>query len=149
MYPVAAHWAWDTGNTGCYTTIDDPTTFRWADCTVYKAMSMEIENRTVNCFNCTTFGAGWLTHLGYKDFAGSGIIHLLGGTCALVCCYLIGPRKGRFTEDGKPIDIPGHSVSPTALGGFMLFFGFLAFNGGSQVRNLYTSLIFEVFFCLL
>ena len=60
---------------------------------------------------------------------------LLGGTCALVGCIFIGPRKGRFTKDGVPIDMPGHSVPLAALGGFILLFGFLAFNGGSQVTS--------------
>ena len=80
-------------------------------------------------------GAGWLVNLGYNDFAGSGIIHLLGGTCACVACYWMGPRRGRFSMDGKPIDIQGHSMPLVALGGCILFFGFLAFNGGSQVRH--------------
>ena len=71
--------------------------------------------------------------MGYNDFAGSGIVHLLGGLCALVGCYFIGPREGRFTEDGHK-KISGHSVPFAALGGFILLFGFLAFNGGSQVR---------------
>ena len=70
----------------------------------------------------------------YLDFAGSGVVHVFGAVCALIGCYFIGPRFGRFTEDGKPIDIPGHSIPLCALGGFILFFGFLAFNGGSQVQ---------------
>ena len=86
--------------------------------------------------------------LGYNDHAGSGIVHLLGGTCALIGCYIIGPRKGRFKTDledgrlkigpheGNPKKIPGHSVPLAALGGFILMFGFLAFNGGSQVLNI-------------
>ena len=94
-------------------------------------------NSSTNCVGeCTTFGAGWLVDLGYNDFAGSGIVHLLGGVCALVGCFFIGPRRGRFTKDGTPIDMPGHSVPLAALGGFILLFGFLAFNGGSQVTFL-------------
>ena len=76
---------------------------------------------------------GWLNALGYQDFAGSGVVHLLGGTCALVGCALMKPRLGRFDQDGKPTNMPGHSVPMAALGGFILLFGFLAFNGGSQV----------------
>ena len=57
-----------------------------------------------------------------------------GGTCALVGCAIIKPRMGRFDNNGKVIDMPGHSVPMAALGGFILLFGFLAFNGGSQVR---------------
>jgi len=80
-------------------------------------------------------GSGWLAQLGfYKDFAGSGVVHLLGATCAIVGCYFIGPRRGRFSTTGKPIDMPGHSVPLAGLGGFILIFGFLAFNGGSQTQ---------------
>ncbi len=74
--------------------------------------------------------------MGYADFAGSGVVHLLGGCCALVATFLIGPRQGRFDKDGKPCDMPGHSVPLAGLGGFILLFGFLAFNGGSQVREI-------------
>jgi len=76
---------------------------------------------------------GWLSQTGlYHDFAGSGVVHLLGANCALVGCYFIGPRKGRFSESGKVVNFPGHSVPLTALGAFILILGFLAFNGGSQ-----------------
>ena len=75
---------------------------------------------------------GWLADLGYKDFAGSGVVHVLGGTCALVGCFFIGPRLGRFGTSSQD-HMPGHSVPLAGLGGFILLFGFLAFNGGSQV----------------
>ena len=76
--------------------------------------------------------SGWLAQTGfYKDFAGSGVVHLMGGTCGIVGCYFIGPRRVRFNKKG---DIPGHSVPLAGLGGFILFFGFLAFNGGSQTQ---------------
>ena len=53
-------------------------------------------------------GAGWLAASGhYTDFAGSGVVHLLGGTCALVATFFIGAREGRFNERGKPVDVPG------------------------------------------
>ena len=110
----------------------------WFDCepgaTGLTVPSPSEPNSSVSCVEeCATFGAGWLVDLGYNDFAGSGIVHLLGGVCALVGCFFIGPRRGRFTKDGTPIDMPGHSVPLAALGGFILLFGFLAFNGGSQV----------------
>ena len=68
------------------------------------------------------------------DFAGSGVVHVTGGVCALIGCIFIGPRMGRF-EDGKVIAMPGHSVTLAGLGGFILLFGFLAFNAGSQVSG--------------
>merc|ERR1712106_133324 len=78
-------------------------------------------------------GSGWLAQTGlYKDFAGSGVVHLMGGSCAIVGCYFMGARRGRFNKKGEPIDMPGHSVPLAGLGGFILIFGFLAFNGGSQ-----------------
>ena len=78
------------------------------------------------------------TYLGenykFMDFAGSGVVHVTGGVCALIGCIFIGPRMGRF-EDGKVIAMPGHSVTLAGLGGFILLFGFLAFNAGSQVSG--------------
>ena len=78
-------------------------------------------------------GSGWLAQTGfYYDFAGSGVVHLMGASCAIVGCYFMGPRRGRFNKKGEPIEMPGHSVPLAGLGGFILIFGFLAFNGGSQ-----------------
>ena len=80
-------------------------------------------------------GSGCLAHTGYfKDFAGSGVVHLMGASCALIGCYFMGPRRGRFNKKGNPIDRPGHSVPLAGLVGFILIFGFLAFNGGSQTK---------------
>ena len=84
--------------------------------------------------NQTLHGQGWLNKWGFVDFAGSGVVHALGGTAALVACIIIGPRKGRFGDfEGRPIQMSGHSMPMAALGGFILLFGFLAFNAGSQV----------------
>ena len=145
VYPVVVHWGWYSGQRGCYTSPDDPSTLEWVDCDIDEITTIEKLGKTFKCYNCTDHGKGWLNNLGYKDFAGSGIVHLLGGTCALVGCYLIGPRKGRFKidledgrlkigpDEGNTRKISGHSVPLAALGGFILIFGFLAFNGGSQV----------------
>ena len=75
---------------------------------------------------------GWLGTVGYQDFAGSGVVHLLGGICALVGAITLGPRLGRFGRDGSALEMPGHSVPLTTLGGMLLFVGFFAFNGGTQ-----------------
>eukprot|EP00057_Strongylocentrotus_purpuratus_P029558 XP_011684032.1 PREDICTED: putative ammonium transporter 1 [Strongylocentrotus purpuratus] len=79
---------------------------------------------------------GWLANgpsgIGYQDFAGSGVVHCVGGTAALVGAAILGPRIGRYDENGKSKVISGHTVPMVALGGFVLFFGFFAFNGGSQ-----------------
>ena len=144
MYPVVTHWGWDGGNTGRFITAEDGSkSVEWRACeegtNLIVAKEVDGQKQNFTCTDCGTHGAGWLVDLGYNDFAGSGIVHLLGGVCALVGCYFIGPRRGRFTKDGKPIDMPGHSVPLAALGGFILLFGFLAFNGGSQV-SLFPSI---------
>ena len=74
--------------------------------------------------------------IAYRDFAGSGVVHLLGGTAALVGAAFLGPRIGRFHLAKKDVhvDLKGHSVPLAALGAFILIFGFFAFNGGSQVK---------------
>uniref|UniRef100_A0A1I8AWL3 Ammonium_transp domain-containing protein n=1 Tax=Steinernema glaseri TaxID=37863 RepID=A0A1I8AWL3_9BILA len=73
-------------------------------------------------------------HTKYTDFAGSGVVHLCGGTISFIAAYMMGPRIGRFPKAGEEesIEIKGHSVPFAALGGFILMFGFLAFNGGSM-----------------
>ena len=75
---------------------------------------------------------GWLGAVGYQDFAGSGVVHLLGGVCACVGAITLGPRLGRFGRDGGALEMPGHSVPLTTLGGMLLFIGFFAFNGGTE-----------------
>ena len=75
---------------------------------------------------------GWLGAVGYQDFAGSGVVHLLGGVCALVGTITLGPRLGRFGRDGGALEMPGHSLPLTTLGGMLLFIGFFAFNGGTE-----------------
>ena len=82
---------------------------------------------------------GWLKEMGYHDFSGSGIVHLVGGTVAFVGCIFIGPRKGRFSDDGSVVSIPGHSIPLSFIGGIMLIFGFLAFNAGAEVNLICLS----------
>ena len=75
--------------------------------------------------------------IGYQDFAGSGPVHIVGGGASLVCAIMVGPRTGRFSRVNgieQPNPFGGHSVPLVALGGLILFFGFLGFNGGSQLH---------------
>jgi Amt family ammonium transporter len=75
---------------------------------------------------------GWLGSGGLKaiDFAGSGVVHMTGGSVALAASIVLGPRLGRFV-DGRAVEIPGHSIALAALGVVTLWFGWFAFNGGS------------------
>jgi Amt family ammonium transporter len=77
-------------------------------------------------------GEGWLTNLGFIDFAGSTVVHSVGGWAALVAAYLVGPRIGKYTN-GKSNAIQGHNLLIGALGVFILWFGWFGFNGGSQL----------------
>ncbi len=77
------------------------------------------------------WGGGWLSQLGFHDFAGSCAIHLVGGVTALIGAKLVGPRIGKFTKDKKPVAIPGHSLTLGALGCFILWFGWYGFNGAA------------------
>ncbi len=79
------------------------------------------------------WGGGWLSELGFHDFAGSTVVHMVGGISALVGAKMLGPRIGKYTKDGKSKAIPGHSITLGALGVFILWFGWFGFNPGSTV----------------
>ena len=77
------------------------------------------------------WGGGFLDAMGFYDFAGSTLVHSVGGWAALVAIYLLGARIGRFTKDGKPLAIPGHNLPLAAAGVLILWLGWFGFNGGS------------------
>ncbi|WP_353887507.1 ammonium transporter [uncultured Dialister sp.] len=79
------------------------------------------------------WGGGWLSELGFHDFAGSTCVHLVGGVCAFVGAWLLGPRIGKYNKDGTVNAIPGHSITLACLGMFILWMGWFGFNGGSTV----------------
>lgn len=80
-----------------------------------------------------TWGGGWLSQLGFHDFAGSSIVHSVGGWIGLAGAAIIGPRIGKYSKDGKAHAIPGHNLLLGALGVFILWFGWFGFNPGSQL----------------
>jgi Amt family ammonium transporter len=81
------------------------------------------------------WGGGWLSKLpfgmAHLDFAGSGVVHTIGGFFGLAGAIVLGPRFGKFGKNGKPNAIPGHSITLAALGTFILWFGWFGFNPGS------------------
>ena len=79
------------------------------------------------------WGGGWLSQMGFHDFAGSTVVHSVGGWCALIGASILGPRIGKYDANGKPRAIPGHSITLGALGVFILWFGWFGFNPGSTV----------------
>jgi Amt family ammonium transporter len=76
---------------------------------------------------------GWLGKMGFVDFAGSMVVHGVGGWLALASLIVIGPRRGRFPEDGPPREINASNLPLTVLGAFLLWFGWFGFNGGSTL----------------
>ena len=96
---------------------------------------------TYPLFGNWAWGGGWLSQLGgnfklghgYCDFAGSGVVHSVGGLTALAVAMVIGPRIGKFNRDGSPNAIPGHDITMVLLGCFILAFGWFGFNPGSTL----------------
>jgi len=90
------------------------------------------------------WGGGWLSQLGknfglghgHVDFAGSSVVHLVGGTAALVGAAVVGPRIGKYGVDGRARPIPGHNVPMTVLGTFILALGWFGFNSGSTLSGM-------------
>ncbi len=89
------------------------------------------------------WGGGWLSQLGknfglghgYVDFAGSSVVHMVGGVTALAGAMMLGPRIGKYNKDGTPNPIPGHNIPMAALGCFILAFGWFGFNPGSTLAG--------------
>jgi Amt family ammonium transporter len=79
------------------------------------------------------WGGGWLDEMGFLDFAGSTIVHSVGGFAALTGAIILGPRAGRFDADGKPNDFRPSAITLVGLGTFVLWLGWFGFNGGSQL----------------
>ncbi len=79
------------------------------------------------------WGGGWLAELGFADFAGSTLVHSVGGWAALTGAIILGARKGKYRADGKSTMMPGSSLPLATLGTFILWLGWFGFNGGSQL----------------
>ncbi len=92
-------------------------------------------------FGCWVWGGGWLSQLGttmglghgYVDFAGSTVVHAIGGFCAMAISIVLGPRIGKFGPDGKPRAFPAHNIVFVVTGTFILLFGWMGFNPGSTL----------------
>ena len=92
-------------------------------------------------FGCWVWGGGWMSQLGntmgmghgYVDFAGSTVVHAIGGFCAMALSVVLGPRLGKFGKDGKARAFPAHNVAFVVTGTFILLFGWMGFNPGSTL----------------
>ncbi|WP_192035810.1 ammonium transporter [Halomonas sp. YLGW01] len=81
-----------------------------------------------------TWGGGWLSEVGYSDYAGSGIVHMAGAAAALAGVLVLGPRKGKYGKDGSIYAIPGANLPLATIGTFILWMGWFGFNGGSELK---------------
>ncbi len=79
------------------------------------------------------WGGGWLSEMGFADFAGSTVVHTVGGCAALVGTSILKPREGKYAIDGKPNVLAGHNIPLASLGVFILWFGWFGFNAGSTL----------------
>jgi Amt family ammonium transporter len=92
-------------------------------------------------FGCWVWGGGWMSQLGatmnlghgYVDFAGSSVVHAVGGFCAMALAVVLGPRIGKYGPDGKPRAFPAHNIVFVVTGTFILLFGWMGFNPGSTL----------------
>lgn len=90
--------------------------------------------------------AGFLQDWGFTDYAGSAVVHMAGGITALIGAYFVGPRIGKYDENARPRPLLGHNITMAALGIFILWFGFLGFNGASSSDFSSLSRIFATTF---
>jgi Amt family ammonium transporter len=94
-------------------------------------------------FGCWVWGGGWMSQLGvskgwghgYCDFAGSTVVHAIGGFCAMALAVILGPRIGKYGPDGKPRAFPAHNIPFVVTGTFILLFGWMGFNPGSTLAG--------------
>jgi ammonium transporter, Amt family len=90
------------------------------------------------------WGGGWLAQMGYLDFAGSSVVHSVGGIAGLIGTIALGPRLGKYNRDGSTNTIPGHSLPLAMLGMFVLWFGWFGFNPGSTLSGMQSGLIAKI-----
>jgi ammonium transporter, Amt family len=111
--------------------------WKWSAFCVY---ALFVSTLVYPVFGNWAWGGGWLSQLGavglgkgYIDFAGSGVVHAVGGWCALAGAMVLGPRLGKYNRDGSANTIPGHNMVLALLGCFILAFGWFGFNPGSTL----------------
>ncbi len=131
--PTLAFWFFQLVFAGTAATIVSGAMAERTKFSAYIVYSIVITAVIYPIFGHWTWGGGWLSQMGFVDFAGSTVVHSIGGWAALMGAIALGPRIGRYDKDGKPVSIPGHSMALVALGVFVLWLGWFGFNPGSQI----------------
>ncbi len=150
--PVLAFWLFQLVFAGTAATIVSGAMAERTRFKAYLIYSVVISALIYPIFGHWVWGGGWLWTLGtdlgfmpadgptgFRDFAGSTVVHSVGGWCALIGAWILGPRIGRFNLDGSANIIPGHSVALGTLGVFILWLGWFGFNPGSQLAAIGSS----------
>jgi Amt family ammonium transporter len=135
--PVLAFWLFQLVFAGTAATIVSGAMAERTQFKSYLIYSVVITAFIYPIFGHWVWGGGWLSTLpfggGFLDFAGSTVVHSVGGWAALMGAIVVGPRIGRFSQSGESKPIPGHSLPLMALGVFILWLGWFGFNPGSQL----------------
>ncbi len=103
--------------------------------TAYMAYSFLLSGIVYPLSGHWVWGGGWLAGLGFHDFAGSGVVHMVGGFVGLIGARMVGPRNGKYNRDGTPNPMPPHNATYIVLGGLILFVGWFGFNAGSTLSG--------------
>jgi ammonium transporter, Amt family len=150
--PILAFWLFQLVFAGTAATIVSGAMAERTRFKAYLIYSAVISGLIYPIFGHWVWGSGWLWTLGadlgfmpadgptgFRDFAGSTVVHSVGGWCALVGAWMLGPRLGRFNRDGSANVIAGHSMALGTLGVFILWLGWFGFNPGSQLAAVGSS----------
>ena len=131
--PVEVFWLFQAVFAGAAATIVAGAVAERMKFTSYLAYSFILSAFIYPIVGHWVWGGGWLAGLGFHDFAGSTVVHAVGGVTGLVGAWVLGPRFGKFNADGSPNAIRGHSLPLASLGVFILWFGWYGFNAGSTL----------------
>lgn len=142
--PTLAFWFFQLAFTGAAATIVAGAMAERTKFQTYLIYSLVVSAFIYPVVGHWVWGGGWLGKLGYLDFAGSSVVHSVGGIAGLVGTIALGPRLGKYNSDGSSNTIPGHSLPLAMLGMFVLWFGWFGFNPGSTLSGLQSGLIARV-----
>ena len=131
--PLYAFWLFQAAFCGAAATIVAGGMAERMKFTAYLVYSLVISAIVYPIIGHWIWGGGWLSSMGFADFAGSAVVHTVGGCAALIGTSILKPRTGKYSIDGKPNAIPAHSIPLASLGVFILWFGWFGFNAGSTL----------------
>ncbi len=138
--PIAAFWIFQAVFAATAATIVSGAMAERTNFSGYLGYSIFITGLIYPIVGHWIWGGGWLEELGFIDFAGSTVVHSVGGWAALAGAIVLGPRIGKYNADGSANAIPGHNLLMAALGVFILWLGWFGFNPGSTLSGMDLSI---------